>query len=64
MVSLYETNFDKKILNFNNNKLYGIFNDNELSVSLNFNDNQSIYEVGVKTEIKKQLQLFLLLIIF
>ena len=49
----YETNFDKKILNFNNNKLYGIFNDNELSVSLNFNDNQSFYEVGVKTEIKK-----------
>ena len=58
----YETNFDKKILNFNNDKLYGIFNDNELSVSLNFNDNQSIYEVGVKTEIKKTTPTFFFII--
>ena len=42
--------------------MYGIFNDNELSVSLNFNDNQSIYEVGVKTEIKKTTPTFFFII--
>ena len=49
----YQTNFDKKRLNFDNDKLYGIFNDNELSVSFNFNDIKSTYSVGVSTEIKK-----------
>ena len=32
---------------------FGIFNDNELSVSFDFNDIQSNYEVGIKTVIKK-----------
>ncbi|MBD23048.1 MAG: hypothetical protein CL572_05245 [Alphaproteobacteria bacterium] len=49
----YETNFDKKILNFNKDKLYGIFNDNELTVSFNFDDTKSIYSIGIKTKIKK-----------
>ena len=49
----YETNFKEKLLNFDNNKFFGIFNDNELSVSFNFYDIQSNYEVGVKNVIKK-----------
>ena len=49
----YNTNFDKKILTFNQDKLNGIFNDNELSVSLNFKNVKSIYSLGVKTKIKK-----------
>ena len=49
----YETNFSKKLLSFDKNKFFGIFNDNELSVSFDFNDIQSNYEVGIKTVIKK-----------
>ena len=49
----YETNFKEKLLNFDNNKFFGIFNDNELSVSFNFYDIQSNYEVGIKNVIKK-----------
>ena len=45
----------KKLLNFDNNKFFGVFNDNELSVSFNFNDIQSNYEVGIKNVIKKQI---------
>ena len=32
----YETNSKEKLLNFDNNKFFGIFNDNELSASFNF----------------------------
>ena len=49
----YETNFKEKLLNFDNNKFFGVFNDNELSVSFNFYDIQSNYEVGIKNVIKK-----------
>ena len=49
----YETNSKEKLLNFDNNKFFGIFNDNELSVSFNFYDIQSNYEVGIKNVIKK-----------
>ncbi len=49
----YETNSKEKLLNFDNNKFFGIFNDNELSVSFNFYDIQSNYEVGIKNIIKK-----------
>ena len=50
---LYQTNFNKKKITFNQDKLYGIFNDNELSVSFNFDDIKSVYSVGIRTEIKK-----------
>ena len=49
----YETNFGPKILTFKKDKLTGIFNDTELSVSFNFKDIKSIYGVGIKTKIKK-----------
>ena len=49
----YETNSKEKLLNFDNNKFFGVFNDNELSVSFNFYDIQSNYEVGIKNVIKK-----------
>ena len=51
----YETNSKEKLLNFDNNKFFGVFNDNELSVSFNFYDIQSNYEVGIKNVIKKQI---------
>ena len=54
----YQTNFDKKRLNFDNDKLYGIFNDNELSVSFNFNDIKSTYSVGVSTNKKNKSYFF------
>ena len=49
----YETNFGSKVLTFKKDKLTGIFNDTELSVSFNFKDIKSIYGVGIKTKIKK-----------
>ena len=49
----YETNSKEKLLNFDNNKFFGVFNNNELSVSFNFYDIQSNYEVGIKNVIKK-----------
>ena len=54
----YNTNFDKKILTFNQDKLNGIFNDNELSVSLNFKNVKSIYSLGVKTKLKNKSYIF------
>jgi len=49
----YETNFGSKVLTFKKDKLTGIFNDTELSVSFNFKDIKSTYGVGIKTKIKK-----------
>ena len=46
----YETNFGSKVLTFKKDKLTGIFNDTELSVSFNFKDIKSTYASWYKNE--------------